>query len=113
MAIPSGFVPTEDQGYGLGIIQLPPEASLEATMDVADQARKILAKQPEVVSGEFIGGAGFNGGSVNQGLFFFGLKPIDERTKRSQSAQAIIKSLNQEFQSIKGAKVLAQSPPAL
>ena len=113
VAIPSGFVPTEDQGYGLGIIQLPPEASLEATMDVADQARKILAKQPEVVSGEFIGGAGFNGGSVNQGLFFFGLKPIDERTKKSQSAQAIIKSLNQEFQAIKGAKVLAQSPPAV
>ena len=113
VAIPSGFVPTEDQGYGLGIIQLPPEASLEATMDVADQARKILAKQPEVVSGEFIGGAGFNGGSVNQGLFFFGLKPIDERTKKNQSAQAIIKSLNQDFQTIKGAKVLAQSPPAV
>ena len=113
VAIPSGFVPTEDQGYGLGIIQLPPEASLEATMDVAGQARKILAKQPEVVSGEFIGGAGFNGGSVNQGLFFFGLKPIDERTKKSQSAQAIIKSLNQEFRAIKGAKVLAQSPPAV
>ena len=82
-------------------------------MDVADQARKILAKQPEVVSGEFIGGAGFNGGSVNQGLFFFGLKPIDERTKKNQSAQAIIKSLNQDFQTIKGAKVLAQSPPAV
>ena len=113
VAIPSGFVPTEDQGYGLGIIQLPPEASLEATMDVADQARKILAKQPEVVSGEFIGGAGFNGGSVNQGLFFFGLKPIDERTKKNQSAQAIIKGLNQDFQTIKGAKVLAQSPPAV
>ena len=113
LTIPTGFVPTEDQGYGLGIIQLPPGASLEVTMDVADQARKILAKQPEVVSGEFIGGAGFNGGALNQGLFFFGLRPIDERTKKNQSAQAIIKSLNQDFQAIKGAKVLAQSPPAV
>ena len=113
LTIPTGFVPTEDQGYGLGIIQLPPQASLEATMEVADQARTILAKQPEVVSGEFIGGAGFNGGSLNQGLFFFGLKPIDERTKKSQSAQAIIKDLNQQFQSIKGGLVLAQSPPAV
>ena len=113
LTIPTGFVPTEDQGYGLGIIQLPPGASLEVTMDVADQARKILAKQPEVVSGEFIGGAGFNGGALNQGLFFFGLRPIDERTKKNQSAQAIIKSLNQDFQTIKGAKVLAQSPPAV
>ncbi|MCX5946851.1 MAG: efflux RND transporter permease subunit, partial [Cyanobacteria bacterium] len=52
LVIPSGFVPTEDQGYGLGIIQLPPQASLEQTMKVADQARQILAKEPEIVSGE-------------------------------------------------------------
>jgi len=113
VVIPSGFVPTEDQGYGLGIIQLPPQASLEATMKVADQARAILAKEPEVVSGEFIGGAGFNGGALNQGLFFFGLKPIEERTKSSQSAKAIVAHLNQEFQSISGAKVLAQQPAAV
>ena len=113
LAIPTGFVPTEDQGYGLGIIQLPLQASLAATMQVADQARAILAKQPEVVSGEFIGGAGFNGGALNQGLFFFGLKPIDERTKKSQSAGAIINTLNKEFQSIKGGLVLAQQPAAV
>lgn len=46
-------------------MQLPAKASLEATMQVADQARQILAKEPEVVSGEFIGGAGFNGGALN------------------------------------------------
>ena len=113
LTIPTGFVPTEDQGYGLGIIQLPPQASLEATMQVADQARAILAKQPEVVSGEFIGGAGFNGGALNQGLFFFGLKPIDERTKKSQSAGAIINTLNKEFSTIKGGLVLAQQPAAV
>ena len=113
LAIPSGFVPTEDQGYGLGIIQLPPQASLEATMKVADQARAYLAKEPEVVSGEFIGGAGFNGGALNQGLFFFGLKPIEERRGSDQSADAVVSRLNHEFQTIKGAKVLAQQPAAV
>jgi HAE1 family hydrophobic/amphiphilic exporter-1 len=113
LAIPTGFVPTEDQGYGLGIIQLPPQASIEATMAVADRARRILAKEPDVVSGEMVGGAGFNGGSVNQGLFFFGLRPIDERQGEKRSANRIIQRLNSEFAGIPGARVLAMPPAAV
>ena len=113
LSVPSGFVPTEDQGYGLGIIQLPPQASLEATMAVAEQARRIIAREPEVVGGQMVGGAGFNGGSLNQGLFFFGLKPIDERTSPDQNANRIIRRLNQSFQAIPGAKVLAMPPAAV
>jgi hydrophobic/amphiphilic exporter-1 (mainly G- bacteria), HAE1 family len=112
-AIPTGFVPTEDQGYGLGIIQLPPQSSIEATMEVASKVQAILAKEEEIVSGEIVGGAGFNGGSLNQGLFFFGLRPIDERTGKGQSAQAIIAALNKQFHAIPGALVLAQSPAAV
>jgi Cation/multidrug efflux pump len=112
-AIPTGFVPTEDQGYGLGIIQLPPQSSIEATMEVASKVQAILAKEEEIVSGEIVGGAGFNGGSLNQGLFFFGLRPIDERTGKGQSAQAIIAALNKQFHTIPGALVLAQSPAAV
>ena len=112
-AIPTGFVPTEDQGYGLGIIQLPAQSSIEATMEVASKAQAILAKEDQIISGEIVGGAGFNGGSLNQGLFFFGLKPIDERSGPGQSAQAIIARLNKEFQAIPGALVMAQSPAAV
>ncbi|NDE21497.1 MAG: efflux RND transporter permease subunit, partial [Synechococcaceae bacterium WB9_3_282] len=113
VAIPTGFVPTEDQGYGLGIIQLPPQASIEATMEVASKVRAVVSKEPDVVSGEVVGGAGFNGGSLNQGLFFFGLKPIEERTSLSQSAGAIIRRMNTEFRKIPGAVVLAQQPAAV
>ena len=112
-AIPTGFVPTEDQGYGLGIIQLPPQASIEATMEVAAKAQAILAKEAEIISGEIVGGAGFNGGALNQGLFFFGLKPIDERSGKGQSAQEIIARLNKQFHEIPGALVMAQSPAAV
>ncbi|MEB3167942.1 MAG: efflux RND transporter permease subunit [Synechococcaceae cyanobacterium] len=113
VSIPSGFVPTEDQGYGLGIIQLAPEASLEATLDVARQTRTILSAEPEIVSGQIVAGAGFNGGSLNQGLFFFGFKPIDERTARHQTADVIIRRLNEKFAAIPGALVLAQPPAAV
>ncbi|MFN6131794.1 MAG: efflux RND transporter permease subunit [Synechococcaceae cyanobacterium] len=112
-SVPSGFVPTEDQGYGLGIIQLQPQASIEATMAVGRQAQRILAKESEIVSGEIVGGAGFNGGSLNQGLFFFGLKPIEQRGGPGQSAPEIIARLNREFRTIPGALVMAQSPAAV
>jgi HAE1 family hydrophobic/amphiphilic exporter-1 len=112
-AIPTGFVPTEDQGYGLGIIQLPPQSSIEATMEVATKAQAILAKEAEIISGEIVGGAGFNGGALNQGLFFFGLKPIDERSGKGQSAKEIIARLNKQFHEIPGALVMAQSPAAV
>jgi HAE1 family hydrophobic/amphiphilic exporter-1 len=112
-SVPSGFVPTEDQGYGLGIIQLQPQASIEATMAVGRQAQRILAKESEIVSGEIVGGAGFNAGSLNQGLFFFGLKPIEQRGGPGQSAPEIIARLNREFRTIPGALVMAQSPAAV
>ena len=113
VAIPTGFVPTEDQGYGLGIIQLPPQASIEATMEIAASVRKVVSSEPDVISGEIVGGAGFNGGSLNQGLFFFGLKPIEERTSADQSAGAIIRRMNKKFREIPGALVLAQPPAAV
>ncbi|MFM9110410.1 MAG: efflux RND transporter permease subunit, partial [Prochlorococcaceae cyanobacterium] len=112
-AVPTGFVPTEDQGYGLGIIQLPPQASLAATMEVAAKARAIIARERAIVSGEMVGGAGFNGGSLNQGLFFFGLKPIDERSAAEEAAEAIIARLNKAFAEIPGAVVLSQPPAAV
>jgi len=82
-------------------------------MAVAEQARRIVAEEDEVVSGEMIGGAGFNGGSLNQGLFFFGLQPIQERTRPDQNANRIIRQLNKAFQAIPGAKVLAMPPAAV
>ena len=112
-AIPTGFVPTEDQGYGLGIIQLLPQASLEATMKVAAEAQAIIAKEADVVSGELVGGAGFNGSSVNQGLFFFGFRPIEERQGKEHGAAAIIARLNKQFSQIQGGLVFAAPPPAV
>jgi len=57
--------------------------------------------------------AGFNGGALNQGLFFFGLKPIEERSSADQSARAVVQRLNHQFQKIEGAKVMAQQPAAV
>lgn len=66
-----------------------------------------------MVSGQFIAGGGFNGGALNQGLFFFGLKPIAQRGGADQPAAAVDRRLNRQFQTIQGAKVIAQQPAAV
>ena len=112
-SLPKSFIPDQDQGYGLGTIQLRGDASLNATMDVAREAQKIIGEEPEILDGALIGGTGFYGSSPNQGIFAFGLRPFDQRRRSSQSSVAVLKKLNKKFKNISGADVLAVPPPAV
>jgi hydrophobic/amphiphilic exporter-1 (mainly G- bacteria), HAE1 family len=111
--VPSGFVPTEDQDYIMGIIQLPARASLQATRDVSQQVQKILSKYPIITSGQLISGVGFNGSTPYQATFHAGLLPIEQRPGQKLSAQFLVAELNKEFAKITSAKVNAQMPPAV
>lgn len=111
--VPSGFVPAEDQDYIMGIIQLPPQASLQATLDVSKQVQKILKSYPIVTSGQVISGVGFNGNTPYQAIFRAGLLPIDQRPEDAQSAQRLVADLNRDFARVDGAQVKAQMPPAV
>lgn len=113
-AVPSGFVPGEDQGSIQGIVQAPDIVSLQYTDDVLDQVQQVFRGVPEVRSTATIAGAGFNGNAANQGIFFANLKPWGDRKQASQSVTALIKRLNKEFsQKIIGTSVLASSPPPI
>ena len=113
-AVPSGFVPGEDQGSILGLVQGPNSASLQYTQNTLDMVHKTLANIPEIVSTAEISGAGFNGNGANQGIFFCHLKPWDERKKASQNVTAILQRMNTELGTkITGAVVGASSPPPI
>src|SRR5687768_1512523 len=86
--VPRAFVPEEDAGYFITIIQAPPGASLEYTGNVATEAEKILQAIPEVESVFSILGFSFAGSAPNQGLIFTLLKPFDERQRAEQRIQA-------------------------
>ena len=77
--VPQAFVPEEDAGYFIAIVQAPPGASLEYTTNVTKEAEKILLALPEVESVFSIVGFSFTGSAPNQGLIFTLLKPFDER----------------------------------
>jgi HAE1 family hydrophobic/amphiphilic exporter-1 len=111
--VPSAFLPDEDQGYFITIIQGPEGVSLNYTSKVMSQVEEKILKLPEVVGTFAIGGFGFSGSTANSGAIFTTLKPWDERTGEGQSAEAIINKLRGEFSTITDASVFPVNPPAI
>ncbi|MBD2450763.1 efflux RND transporter permease subunit [Nostoc sp. FACHB-152] len=111
--VPTGFVPSEDQGIVLGIIQAPDGVSLAYTDQVITKLEQILEKEPEIENVFATSGFGFAGSGSNRGVFFAKLKPWEERKQPNQSASAILKRINGEFQTIPEAIITAVSPPPI
>ena len=112
-ALPSAFIPEEDQGYGMGIFQLQNGASLSQTQAMGQQVAAVLRAEPDVVAGSVVSGYGFNGSSPDQGVFFFGLRPLEERSGAANKAPAIVARLNQKLSRLSGGMAVAGQPPAI
>ncbi len=113
-AVPSSFVPEEDEGYFIAIIQAPSGASLEYTTNIAKQAEQIIMAQPEVLAVFSVAGFSFSGSAPNQGLIFARLKPFEERRKKEQSLSELLNRLRGPIMfGIKGAFVIPVAPPAI
>lgn len=115
MKWPSTFLPEEDDGYFIAVIQLPPAASLERTQEVGKQVDKILSTYPEIKT--YMGVSGFSimggGEQSNAATYFVVLKNWDERKGKQHSAQAIVNRFNEEAYGIQEAQVFAMVPPAI
>lgn len=114
--VPTAFVPSEDQGYFLCIVQTPPGASLSYTADVADKASAIIRQNDDVFGTFSVMGFSLSGGSTpNAGLIFAPLKPIDDRTKRGKghSAKEIVADVAPKLFGVPGGIVAAFEPPAI
>ena len=115
--VPTGFIPQEDQGYLIGVVQAPPGASLAYTTAVADKAQAIIASNKDVVGSFAVMGFSFSGGSANGGLIFLATKPSDERRGKGHSAADIVADLSPKLQMLMmakdGAIVAVFQPPAV
>ncbi len=111
--VPKGFVPDEDQGYFIIVIQSPSGASLEYTADIGKQVSHVLADMPELEGTFSIAGFSFAGASANQGLIFVPLKPYSQRKGEEHSAAAILNRVRPRLFGIQGAIVFATLPPAI
>src|ERR671933_728059 len=91
--VPTAFIPEEDQGYFITLVQGPEGVSLNYTSDVITKIEKEILKIPEVVGTFAVGGFSFSGNTSNNGIVFTTLKPWAERTKADQTVQGIIGKL--------------------
>ena len=108
--LPGSFLPEEDQGYALAIVQLPPGASMKRTGEVFTQIRGILEKQPEFEGMMQITGFSFVGSGENVGMAFIKLKPWGER---DISATEFIGKLNGMFYGVKEASIFVVNLPTV
>ena len=111
--VPSAFVPQEDEGYFMTIIQAPSGASLEYTTNIAEQAEKILFAQPEIEGVFSVLGFSFSGAAANNGMMFANLRDWGERRGPDQSLEAIINRVRGQLFSIPGGMVVSFAPPGL
>jgi HAE1 family hydrophobic/amphiphilic exporter-1 len=111
--LPSGFVPQEDQGFFITMVQAPQGASLEYTAGISRQVQKVLSAQPEVVGVFAISGYGFSGNAPNRAVIFAPLKKIGERRGREHSADAVINRVRGPLMGIAGAIIVPFAPPAV
>ncbi|MRF40471.1 multidrug efflux RND transporter permease subunit [Escherichia coli] len=110
--LPTAFLPTEDQGYTITDIQLPPGASRMRTEQVAAQIESHNAEEPGVGNTTLILGFSFSGSGQNAALAFTTLKDWSERGA-DDSAQSIADRATMAFTQLKDAVAYAVLPPPI
>ncbi|WP_312935341.1 efflux RND transporter permease subunit [Pseudomonas sp.] len=110
--LPSDFLPTEDQGYTITDIQLPPGGTRARTEQVAAQIEANNADEPGVANTTVILGFSFSGSGQNAALAFTTMKDWSERGS-DDSAQSIADRANAAFSQIKDAVAFAVLPPPI
>ena len=113
--LPTSFIPEEDQGVFLTMVQLPAGATLERTQEVLHTVRDhYLTKEAANVKSAFaVAGFSFAGQSQNSGMVFAQLRDWSERKDPQQSVKAIIGRAMGSFSQIKEAMVFAFNLPAI
>ncbi len=112
---PSGFLPGEDKGFLITVINLPPGASLNRTSAAGEKAEAIIMKDPAVDGVVAIMGLDFLGGgtSPSAGVMFVRLKDYEERTTPDMHASAVAQRLAGALAPIPEGAFIPLNPPAI
>ncbi len=115
LRLPSSFLPEEDQGVFLTMIQLPAGATQERTQKVLDQVTDYYLKNEKanVESVFTVNGFSFSGQAQNAGMAFVSLKPWEERNGDENSAEAVIHRAKMELGKIRDGFVIPFNMPAI
>lgn len=115
VAIPKGFIPSEDTGQITAVTQGGENVSFDDMVRHQQEMAAIISKNPNVdaVNSNVGAGSSVGGGSNaagNSGSFFIRLKP---RSQRQDSADSVIEQLRVQLSKVPGIQIFLQNPPAI
>ncbi|EAS0296978.1 efflux RND transporter permease subunit [Salmonella enterica] len=115
LRLPTSFLPEEDQGVFLTMIQLPSGATQERTQKVLDQVTHYYLnnEKANVESVFTVNGFSFSGQGQNSGMAFVRLKPWEERNGEENSVEAVIARATRAFSQIRDGLVFPFNMPAI
>ncbi len=113
-ATPSGFLPSEDQGYFFVNVQMPNGASLGRTQNVVHEVGQLLRKTPGVAHAIELSGFSLVAGAQepNAGSVIAIMQPWGQRGA-SEAISAVIAKLAPTFNAIPSAEIISFNPPAI
>jgi HAE1 family hydrophobic/amphiphilic exporter-1 len=110
---PVGFIPEQDQGYLIAVVQLPPGSALGRTDAVIRQASRRLLAVPGIA--HTVGFAGFDGATFtnasNSGAIFLTLAPFEERIKSGRAAADVLADAQRALGEFPEAFAFVIAPP--
>ncbi|MBV8645665.1 MAG: efflux RND transporter permease subunit, partial [Candidatus Eremiobacteraeota bacterium] len=110
----TGFIPDEDQGYLVAMIQTPEGTSIEGERRFADRIAALARANAPEIEGTFqIDGYNFFGPAPNHSLIFLPLKPWGERAGTAHTYASIIARLQPLFFFVPGGQAFIFNPPAI
>ena len=111
--LPTGFIPSQDQGYALVIVQLPDGASLTRTQEVVAKAGRIVRDIDGVAHTVEV--AGLNAATFtpasNGAILFVPFKPFEERLKTGRTSNILVGEILRKLGAIQEAFTVAVPPP--
>jgi len=115
MDTPSGFIPEQDQGFLIGVVQLPAGSSLDRTEAIVLRAKDIIQSTAGVegtVAFAGLDGSSFSFGS-NAGTIFVRLDPHKDRNSRELTAAALAGAITQATGGVEEASIFVIAPPSI
>ena len=115
LRLPTGFLPTEDQGAASVQFRLPAGATQGRTYQVQEQVQDyFLRQEAKNVSVMFtVSGGGGGAAGQNTGQGFINFAPWDERKGEENGADAITRRASAAFRGLRDAEVFALVPGAI
>jgi multidrug efflux pump len=113
LRLPGGFLPEEDQGYLINIVQLPSGSTQERTLEVLSQTEQFFLQQPEVAKVIGVAGFSFFGRGQDAAIAFVRLKDWDERPGEAMHSKTLVRRANMALFRIKQAMIFAVNPPPI